>query len=76
MFSIKAVAPSISQAFTENVPSTHRKHQAELDAMDLDEDEFGGAGPSKRSIVSPGEIITSSKEYMRYEMPNDCSGLY
>lgn len=73
MFSIKAVAPSISQAFTENVPSTHC---TELDAIDLDEDEFGGAGPSKRSIVSPGEIITSSKEYMRYEMPNDCSGLY
>ncbi|AAW40686.1 hypothetical protein CNBA0770 [Cryptococcus deneoformans B-3501A] len=65
MFSVKAVAPSISQAFTEIVPSTHRKHQAELDAMDLDEDEFGGAGPSKRSIVSPGEVITSSKEYMR-----------
>lgn len=72
MFSVKTVAPSISQAFTENVrsthrnhQSTHRNHQAELDAMDLDDDEFGGAGPSKRSIVSPGEVITSSKEYMR-----------
>lgn len=65
MFSVKTVAPSISQAFTENVRSTHRNHQAELDAMDLDDDEFGGAGPSKRSVVSPGEVITSSKEYMR-----------
>lgn len=65
MFSVKTVAPSVSQAFTENVRSTHRNHQAELDAMDLDDDEFGGAGPSKRSIVSPGEVITSSKEYMR-----------
>lgn len=65
MFSVKTVAPSISQAFTENVRSTHRNHQAELDAMDLDDDEFVGAGPSKRSIVSPGEVITSSKEYMR-----------
>ena len=32
--------------------------------MDMDEDL--GEGSSKRNIVSPGEMITSSKEYMRW----------
>ncbi|WWC61648.1 uncharacterized protein I303_104232 [Kwoniella dejecticola CBS 10117] len=64
MFSVKTVALSSTQSFSDDIPATHRKHQAELDAMDLDEDEFG-AGPSKRNIVTPGEVITSSKEYMR-----------
>ena len=38
------------------------------DAMDLDEANLGlGEGPSglHRTVVSPGEMITSSKEFMR-----------
>ncbi|WRT66131.1 uncharacterized protein IL334_003084 [Kwoniella shivajii] len=64
MFVIKTVPPSSTQTFADDMPATHRKHQIEIDAMQVDEDEYG-AGPSKRTIVTPGEIITSSKEYMR-----------
>ncbi|KAK8864183.1 hypothetical protein IAR55_001429 [Kwoniella newhampshirensis] len=69
MFSVTSIPPSSTLSFADDIPSSHRKHPAELDAMDVDEvgfeDEYGGAGPSKRTIVTPGEIITSSKEYMR-----------
>ncbi|WVQ99203.1 hypothetical protein IAU59_006335 [Kwoniella sp. CBS 9459] len=68
MFSVSTVPPTSTQTFVDDIlPSTHRKHQAELDAMamDVDMDDEYGAGPSKRAIVTPGEIITSSKEYMR-----------
>ncbi|WWD02744.1 hypothetical protein V865_000786 [Kwoniella europaea PYCC6329] len=64
MFTIKNIPPSSTQSFSDDIPSTHRRRPAELEAMDLDEDEFG-AGPSRRNIVTPGEMITSSKEYMR-----------
>ncbi|TYJ57037.1 hypothetical protein B9479_002316 [Cryptococcus floricola] len=65
MFSVSTVTATDSHTYADDVPAVHRKHQAELDAMDLDGDEFGGAGPSSRNIVTPGTVITSSKEYMR-----------
>ncbi|WVQ82448.1 hypothetical protein IAT38_004576 [Cryptococcus sp. DSM 104549] len=65
MFSVTTVKPSEAQSFAEDTPASQRKHHAELNAMDLDDDEFG-AGPSSRApIVTPGEVITSSKDYMR-----------
>jgi len=48
----------------DEAPSTHRKHPAELDGMDIDD---LGEGPSSlASVVTPGEVITSAKEFMRY----------
>ena len=54
-----ALLPSQDEA-----PSTHRKHPAELDGMDIDD---LGEGPSSLAgVVTPGEVITSAKEFMRY----------
>jgi hypothetical protein len=38
-----------------------------MDAMDVDGDDLGEGTSlgARRTIVSPGEVITSSKEYMR-----------
>ena len=70
MFKVTQRSASSVLAFSDDPEGfeTHRRHPAELEAMDVDE---GGmeAGPSTlpggRSIVSPGEVITSSKEFMR-----------
>ncbi|WVR07298.1 hypothetical protein IAU60_004339 [Kwoniella sp. DSM 27419] len=64
MFSVQTVPPSATQSFSDDVPPPHRK-RAQVDAMDVDEDDEFGAGPSTRMIVTPGEVITSSREYMR-----------
>jgi hypothetical protein len=58
MFKITTRPPASALAFAQDaIPETHRGL-----AMDLDDDL--GEGPSRR-VVSPGEIITSSKDYMR-----------
>ena len=70
MFKITTRPPKSSPSFPDETPSTHRRkhrrHPIEIDAMDLDRDDLG-EGPSslRRTVVSPGEVITSSKEYMR-----------
>jgi hypothetical protein len=65
-----------SSSSTSKLPNQYGS--ANLDAMDFDMDaeldfnayQYGGdddmdGGPDSLGIVSPGEIITSSKEYMR-----------
>lgn len=66
MFRITLRPPVVNLGFEDETPSTHRKHPAELDAMDVDGN-IHGEGPSslRRTVVGPGEIITSSREYMR-----------
>jgi hypothetical protein len=79
MFTISQ-RPLSSALWSDPVPpSTHRLHPSELaalrgtdDRMDVDVDDADhadlGVGSSlgvRRSVVSPGETITSSKEYMR-----------
>lgn len=50
----------------EGVPATHRRHPAELEGMDIDEADDLGEGPSSLvGVVTPGEVITSAKEFMR-----------
>lgn len=39
---------------------------ARVDEMDIDD---LGEGPSQRSVVTPGEVITNAKEYMRLVFP-------
>lgn len=52
----------------DEVPSSHRKHPAELEGMDIDDIDMGG--PSNLAgVVTPGEVITSAKEFMRYSIP-------
>ncbi|WVO16433.1 hypothetical protein L204_104109 [Cryptococcus depauperatus] len=65
MFAVTVVPPSSNQTSLEvnSYPTNHK--QLTQEAMDLDEDEYGGAGPSRRSVITPGEVITSSKEFMR-----------
>ncbi|ORY21899.1 putative exosome complex exonuclease rrp4 [Naematelia encephala] len=70
MFKITRSAPTLSQSFLEDesVPSVHRRHPDELSAMDIDDNDNDlGIGPSslRKDIVSAGEVITSSKEFMR-----------
>jgi exosome complex component RRP4 len=49
----------------DEIPSSHRKHPAELEGMDIDDEDMGG--PSNLAgVVTPGEVITSAKEFMRY----------
>lgn len=66
MFKVSRVAPASALAIS-NDPAVEFRHPAE-DDMELDEDEYG-AGPSTRTVVTPGESITSSKEYMRSVFP-------
>ena len=47
------------------MPSSHRKHPAELEGMDIDDHDFGGPS-SLAGVVTPGEVITSAKEFMRF----------
>jgi hypothetical protein len=50
----------------DDIPSTHRRHPAEMAGM-MDVDNDLGEGPSTLAgVVTPGEIIVSAKEYMRY----------
>jgi exosome complex component RRP4 len=75
MFSVSSRQPLAAMAITDDLPSssTHRRHADEVEDMDVDDiigDDSAEAGFSGegigRSIVGPGEGITSSKEYMRY----------
>jgi hypothetical protein len=58
------------KAGTEFAPETPREPTPEpMEAMDVDGYDDLGEGTSmgvRRSVVSPGEVITSAKEYMRY----------
>jgi hypothetical protein len=55
----------------DEVPSSHRKHPAELEGMDIDDHDFGGPS-SLAGVVTPGEVITSAKEFMRFvSSPSD-----
>lgn len=59
-------APHAHQAFSDDpIPRAYQRNP-DFDSMDIDDDY--GEGPSSlgRSVVTPGEIITNSKEYMRY----------
>jgi len=47
------------------VTSSHRKYPAELEGMDIDDHDFGGPS-SLAGVVTPGEVITSAKEFMRF----------
>ena len=49
----------------DEVPSSHRKHPAELEGMDIDDVDMGGPS-SLAGVVTPGEVITSAKEFMRF----------
>jgi hypothetical protein len=53
----------------DEVPSSHRKHPAELEGMDIDDHDFGGPS-SLAGVVTPGEVITSAKEFMRFVLPS------
>jgi hypothetical protein len=78
MFTVSQRPPSSSLWNDPIPPSTHRLAalRGTDDRMDVDVDVHGdgadhadlGVGSSlgvRRSVVSPGETITSSKEYMR-----------
>lgn len=71
MFTITTRPPGSSPyASASSTPSTHRKHAAEEEAMDVDFEEFQrdlgeGSSTGDKSIVSPGEPISSAKEFMR-----------
>lgn len=79
MFTVSQRRPSSALWSDPAPPTTHRLHPSELaalrgtdDRMDVDGDDGDhadlGVGSSlgvRRSVVSPGETITSSKEYMR-----------
>lgn len=66
MFTITQRLPTSSSGYLYDIPAVHQKHPAEVDGMDLDGNDLG-EGPSslRRTVVSPGEVITSSREYMR-----------
>ena len=49
----------------DEVPSSHRKHPAELEGMDIDDHDMGGPS-SLAGVVTPGEVITSAKVFMRF----------
>jgi len=70
MFKITTKPPS-SALFPsqDEVPSSHRKHPAELERMDIDDHDFGGPS-SLAGVVTPGEVITSAKEFMRFVLPS------
>ena len=66
MFSISTRPPHTALRFDE--PVNGWKNET---SMDVDEDDLG-EGPSTsgpRSVVSPGEAITSAREYMRWVGP-------
>jgi hypothetical protein len=50
----------------DEVPSSHRKHPAELEGMDIDDVDTGGPSSLAGVVVTPGEVITSAKEFMRF----------
>lgn len=65
MFKVTTRPPS-SALFADDsaLVSAHRRNSAELDGMDVDDDL--GEGPSNLAgVVTPGEVITSAKEFMR-----------
>lgn len=51
--------------------STHRRNPADTGGMDIDyNDNDLGEGPSNLAgVVTPGEVITSAKEFMRFVSP-------
>lgn len=67
MFKVSTRPATTSIFPEESIPSTHRRHPAELDGMDIDDKDFDhGEGPSSLvGVVTPGEVITSAKEFMR-----------
>lgn len=70
MFKVTTRPPTTSIFPEESIPSTHRRHPAEIDGMDIDEKDLGEGSSSLVGVVTPGEVITSAKEFMRY------AGLY
>jgi hypothetical protein len=68
MFKVTTRPATTSIFPEESVPSTHRRHPAELEGMDIDIDTKNdlGEGPSSLvGVVTPGEVITSAREFMR-----------
>lgn len=70
MFAITQRPPVSALSFFVDEPSTsntsHRYADPDPDSMDVDGyDQDVGEGPSRSTVVSPGEVITSAKEYMR-----------
>jgi exosome complex component RRP4 len=73
MFKVIQHPPGTSILSLPEIPTTHSLHPAELEGIRVDGMELdgpadvweGSSAGVRRSVVSPGEVITSSKEYMR-----------
>ena len=65
MFAITTRPPTSLLSIYENNDDDARNSNGAYGAMDID-DLGEGPSTSRRTVVSPGEVITSSKEYMRY----------
>lgn len=65
MFKVSIRPPTTALFAEEMVPATHRRHPAEIDGMDIDEKDLGEGPSSLVGVVTPGEVITSAREFMR-----------
>ena len=73
MFKISTQPPSSAlfpDASSSSMLESHRKHPIEEEAMEVDFEEFErdlgeGSSTGLRSTVTPGEVIASSRDFMR-----------
>jgi hypothetical protein len=73
MFKISTQPPSSAlfpDVSTSSMLESHRKHPIEEEAMEVDFEEFErdlgeGSSTGLRSTVTPGEVIASSRDFMR-----------
>jgi exosome complex component RRP4 len=66
MFSISTRPPLAAIPIFEDSHTGNGRYEDDSKGMDIDDDYGeGSSGGIKRSVVGPGEGITSSKEYMR-----------
>jgi hypothetical protein len=71
MFTINVAPPPVLTYSDDPTPAlaTHRVHPDvafDEDAMDVDDLGEGSSSGIKSMLTSPGEVITSTKDYMRY----------
>lgn len=64
MFKVVQRQPQ-SLVFADETPASSSRVAYDPYAMDVDEASGFGEESARRTTVSPGEVITSSKEYMR-----------
>lgn len=64
----------ISRLPAETLPYADAVRAPAAAPMDIDDDLGEGTSlGGRRTVVTPGEVITSSKEYMRWVMPRPSS---